>query len=295
MRDSVKRQVENIHIIATKENKLLLMRLRRIRRVRIMSRVIAIANQKGGVSKTTTTVNLGEGLVRAGKKVLLIDADAQASLTESLGYHMTDQIPVTLSTIMEKVINDEEIGATEGILKHEEGLDLLPCNIDLSGIEVSIINVMSREVILKQYVNQMRKYYDYILIDCMPSLGMLTINALAAADSVLIPVQAAYLPVRGLEQLITSIGKVKKRINPSITFEGILISMIDSRTVYAREITEIVKKNYGNSLRIFETMIPFSVRAAETFAVGVSIFKYAPENPVAKAYDSLTEEVLSNE
>lgn len=137
-----------------------------------MSRVIAIANQKGGVSKTTTTVNLGEGLVRAGKKVLLIDADAQASLTESLGYHMTDQIPVTLSTIMEKVINDEEIGATEGILKHEEGLDLLPCNIDLSGIEVSIINVMSREVILKQYVNQMRKYYDYILIDCMPSLGI---------------------------------------------------------------------------------------------------------------------------
>lgn len=163
-----------------------------------MCRVIAIANQKGGVSKTTTTLNLGEGLVRAGKKVLLIDADAQASLTESLGYHMTDQIPVTLSTIMEKIINDEAIGKREGILKHDEGLDLLPCNIELSGIEVSIINVMSREVILKQYVEQMREYYDYILIDCMPSLGMLTINAFAAADSVLIPVQAAYLPVRGL-------------------------------------------------------------------------------------------------
>ena len=260
-----------------------------------MCRVIAIANQKGGVSKTTTTLNLGEGLVRAGKKVLLIDADAQASLTESLGYHMTDQIPVTLSTIMEKIINDEAIGKREGILKHDEGLDLLPCNIELSGIEVSIINVMSREVILKQYVEQMREYYDYILIDCMPSLGMLTINAFAAADSVLIPVQAAYLPVRGLEQLITSIGKVKKHINPKISFEGLLISMIDSRTVYAREIIEIVKENYGNSLRIFNTMIPFSVRAAETSAVGVSIFKYAPDNPVAKAYDSLTEEVLSNE
>ena len=150
-------------------------------------------------------------------------------------------------SIMEKIINDEAIGKREGILKHDEGLDLLPCNIELSGIEVSIINVMSREVILKQYVEQMREYYDYILIDCMPSLGMLTINAFAAADSVLIPVQAAYLPVRGLEQLITSIGKVKKHINPKISFEGILISMI------------------------------------------------APDNPVAKAYDSLTEEVLSNE
>ena len=154
---------------------------------------------------------------------------------------------------------------------------------------------MSRELILKQYVDQMREYYDYILIDCMPSLGMLTINAFAAADSVLIPVQAAYLPVRGLEQLITTIGKVKKHINPKIAFEGILISMIDSRTVYAREIIDIVKENYGSALKIFDTMIPFSVRAAETSAAGISIFQYAPENPVAKAYELLTGEVLSNE
>lgn len=260
-----------------------------------MSKVIAVANQKGGVSKTTTTVNLGVGLVKNGKKVLVIDADAQASLTESLGYHMTDQLPVTLSTIMEKVINDEKIGPEEGILHHQEGIDVLPCSIELSGLEVSLTNVMSRELILKQYVDQMREYYDYILIDCMPSLGMLTINAFAAADSVLIPVQAAYLPVRGLEQLITTIGKVKKHINPKITFEGILISMIDSRTVYAREIIDIVKENYGSALNIFDTMIPFSVRAAETSAAGISIFQYAPENPVAKAYESLTGEVLSNE
>ena len=220
-----------------------------------MSKVIAIANQKGGVSKTTTTVNLGVGLVRAGKKVLIIDADAQASLTESLGYHQTDRIPVTLSTIMEKVINDEEIDAAEGILHHEEGLDLLPCSIELSGLEVSLINVMSREMIMKQYVDQMREHYDYILIDCMPSLGMLTINAFAAADSVLIPVQAAYLPVRGLEQLITTIGRVKKHINPKITFEGILISMIDSRTLYAREIIDIVKENYGSSFLLREKLI----------------------------------------
>ncbi len=255
-------------------------------------RVIAVANQKGGVSKTTTTVNLGIGLVKKGKRVLVIDADAQSSLTESLGFHQTDQLEITLSTIMEKIMMDEEIGMDEGILHHEEGLDLLPCNIELSGLEVSLINAMSRELIMKQYVDQMRKYYDYILIDCMPSLGMLTINALSAADSVLIPVQAAYLPVRGLEQLITTISRVKKHINPKISFEGILISMVDSRTVYARDIIELVRENYGDALRVFETMIPFSVRAAEISAAGVSIFNLYPGHKVAKAYESLTEEIL---
>ena len=259
-----------------------------------MSRVIAIANQKGGVSKTTTTVNLGIGLARKGKKVLVIDADPQSSLTESLGFHQTDQLEVTLSSIMEKIMEDKEVGQTEGILHHAEGIDLLPCNIELSGIEVSIINAMSRETIMKRYIDQMRKSYDYILIDCMPSLGMLTINAFAASDSVLIPVQAAYLPVRGLEQLIMTISRVKKHINPHISFEGILISMVDSRTVYAREIIELVKKNYGESLRIFDAMIPFSVRAAETSAAGVSIYNLYSEHKVAKAYEDLTEEVIAS-
>ena len=245
-----------------------------------MSRVIAIANQKGGVSKTTTTVNLGIGLARKGKKVLVIDADPQSSLTESLGFHQTDQLEVTLSSIMEKIMEDRKVGQTEGILHHAEGIDLLPCNIELSGMEVSIINAMSRETIMKRYIDQMREYYDYILIDCMPSLGMLTINAFAASDSVLIPVQAAYLPVRGLEQLIMTISRVKKHINPSIRFEGILISMVDSRTVYARE--------------IFDTMIPFSVRAAETSAAGVSIYNLYPEHKVTKAYEDLTEEVITS-
>ena len=259
-----------------------------------MSRVIAIANQKGGVSKTTTTVNLGIGLARKGKKVLVIDADPQSSLTESLGFHQTDQLEVTLSSIMEKIMEDREVGQTEGILHHAEGIDLLPCNIELSGMEVSIINAMSRETIMKRYIDQMRKYYDYILIDCMPSLGMLTINAFAASDSVLIPVQAAYLPVRGLEQLIMTISRVKKHINPSIRFEGILISMVDSRTVYAREIIELVKENYGESLRIFDTMIPFSVRAAETSAAGVSIYSLYPEHKVTQAYEDLTGEVIAS-
>lgn len=257
-----------------------------------MSRVIAVANQKGGVSKTTTTVNLGIGLVRKGYRVLVIDGDPQASLTESLGVHQTDELEMTLSSIMEKIMMDETVEESEGIIHHEEGLDLLPCNIELSGLEVSIINAISRELIMKQYVDQMRKYYDYILIDCMPSLGMLTINAFAASDSVLIPVQAAYLPVRGLEQLIRTIGRVKKHINPKITFEGILISMVDSRTVYAREIIELVRRNYGENLKVFDTMIPFSVRAAEISAAGFSIFRLYPGHKVAQAYEDLTEEVI---
>lgn len=259
-----------------------------------MSRVIAIANQKGGVSKTTTTVNLGIGLARQGKKVLVIDADPQSSLTESLGFHQADQLEVTLSSIMEKIMVDKEVGETEGILHHAEGIDLLPCNIELSGMEASIINAMSRELIMKRYIDQMREYYDYILIDCMPSLGMLTINAFAASDSVLIPVQAAYLPVRGLEQLIMTISRVRKHINPKIRFEGILISMVDSRTVYAREITRLVRENYGEALRIFDTMIPFSVRAAETSAAGVSIYNLYPDHKVAKAYEALTEEIMAS-
>ncbi len=260
-----------------------------------MCRVIAIANQKGGVGKTTTTGNLGIGLVKQGKKVLLIDADPQGSLTASLGFTEPDQMEETLATVMANIINDEEIEPDYGILTHEEGIYLMPGNIELSGLEVSLVNIMSRELVMRSYVEAVRDKYDYILIDCMPSLGMLTINVLACADSILIPVQAAYLPVKGLEQLIKTISKVKRQINPKLAIEGILLTMVDGRTNYARDISRLVVENYGSRVRIFENSIPISVRAAEISAEGISIYQHDPKGKAASAYQSLTREVLANE
>ena len=221
-----------------------------------MCKVIAIANQKGGVGKTTTTSNLGIGLAKMGKRVLLIDADAQGSLTASLGFREPDNLDITFATILANVINDEEMEDGYGILKHEEGIDLLPGNIELSGVEVSLVSVISRELVMRAYIEQVREKYDYILIDCMPSLGMITINAFACADSILIPVQAAYLPVKGLEQLIKTIGKVKRKINPRLEIEGILLTMVDNRTNFARDITALLTEAYGNRVKIFEHSIP---------------------------------------
>ena len=259
-----------------------------------MCKVIAIANQKGGVGMTTTTGNLGIGLVKRGKRVLLIDADAQGSLTASLGYTEPDRLEVTLATIMERIVNEDYPEPFEGILHHKEGVDLLPANIELSGIEVSLVNIMSRETVLREYVSLTSAEYDYILIDCTPSLGMITINALACADSVLIPVQAAYLPLKGLEQLIRTIGKVKRQINPKLEIEGILMTMVDSRTTYAREISGLLIENYGDKVRIYDSTIPISVRAAEVSAAGISIYTHDPKGKVAAAYERLTEEVLAN-
>ena len=206
-----------------------------------MCKVISVANQKGGVAKSTTTLNLGVGLVKQGKRVLLIDADPQGSLTASLGYVEPDDIGTTLATIMMNIINDEEIEEEEGILHHKEQIDLLPANIELSALEVTMSNVMSRELIMKEYIDTMRSRYDYILIDCMPSLGMMTINALVASDTVLIPVQAAYLPVKGLQQLIRTISMVKKRLNRKLTIQGILLTMVDFRTNYSKDFASRVR------------------------------------------------------
>ncbi len=260
-----------------------------------MCKIIAIANQKGGVGKTTTTSNLGIGLAKAGKKVLLIDADAQGSLTASLGVEEPDKLEITLATVLADIINDEDIEADKGILTHEEGIDYMPGNIELSGLEVSLVNVMSRELVMRSYIEIVKDRYDYILIDCMPSLGMITINAFACADSVLIPVRAAYLPVKGLQQLIKTIGKVKRQINPKLEIEGILLTMVDGRTNYARDISAMLREAYGDKVRIFANNIPVSVRAAEISAEGVSIYAHDPKGKVASAYLSLTEEVLDNE
>ena len=254
--------------------------------------VIACVNQKGGTGKTCTAENLGIGMVQEGKKVLLVDMDPQASLTISLGYPRPDDLPVTVSDQMAKVMQDMPIPLKEGILTHEEGVDLMPASIALSGLEVSLVNAMSRESILKQYLEPLKKEYDFIILDCMPSLGMLTVNALAAADQLVVPVQAQYLSAKGLEQLLQTVNKVKRQINPKLRVEGILLTMVDSRTNNAKEIASLIREAYGSKLKVFDVEIPRSVRAAEISAEGKSIFAHDPGGKVADAYRQLTKEVI---
>ena len=258
------------------------------------SKIMAICNQKGGVGKTVTTVNLGIGLARKGKRVLLCDVDAQGSLTASLGYQRPDQIETTLASVMAHIISDEPLIPGEGIIHHEEGIDLLPANIELSGLEVTLVNTMSRETILREYLNSIRDQYDVILLDCCPSLGMLTINALAAADEVLIPTQAHFLSIKGMEQLIRTISNVKRKINPGLEIAGVLITMADMRTNYSRDIIDLLRSTYGSKLRIFDSIIPLSIRAAETSAEGRSIYLHDPAGKVSAAYAALTQEVLAS-
>lgn len=253
-----------------------------------MSKTIAIANQKGGVGKTTTTLNLGVGLSNKGYKVLLIDADAQGNLTASLGYNPDEQ-KSTLFSFLAASINDEGID-TASILHTAEGVDLIPANLRLSDLELSLINVMSRETVLSRCLDSFKNDYDYILIDCMPSLGMITVNCFTAADSVIIPVQASYLSVMGLQLLIKTIGKIKRQLNPRLSIEGLLITMYDGRTNFARSISTALQDAYGANVRIYDTYIPSSIKAVESSAEGKSILTYAPKSKLALAYnDFLTD------
>ena len=252
--------------------------------------ITALCNQKGGVGKTTSCLNLGVGLAQEGKKVLLVDCDPQGSLTISTGCAQPDSLQDTPSLSQAqrlKKFSQQKmlsLDVSRAILRHGEGVDILPANIELSGVEVTMVNAMSREKILKQTLEPLKEKYDHILLDCMPSLSMLTVNALAAAYSVVIPVQAQYLSAKGLEQLLGTIAKVRRQINPKLTIEGILLTMVDNRTNYAKEISGIIRETYGHRLRIFNTEISRSVRAEEMSAEGKSIFAHDPKGKVAAAY-----------
>ena len=257
-------------------------------------RVIAITNQKGGVGKTTTTVNLGVGLAKQGKQVLLIDADPQGSLTISLGERNPDHLSETLSDVMECVINDKSLPENFGLLRSTEGVDLMPANIELSGTEVGLFNVMSREYVLKSYIDSVSKNYDYILIDCMPSLGMLTINALTAADSVLIPVQPQYYAADGLMELLKVVKGIHQRFNPALQIEGILFTMDSCHYNNSKRNKQAVRDAYGAEIKIFDQTIPRTETLAETASEGVSIFSYDAKSKGAYSYQILAQEVLNH-
>ena len=256
-----------------------------------MCKVFCVGNQKGGVGKTSSAVNLGIGLARLGNKVLCVDSDSQGNLSVSLGIAEPDSLNYTLADILRDTINEIDVGR-KGILHHEEGIDFIPANIDLSDMEVQLINTIGRETILKQYIEQIKYDYDYIIIDCSPNLGMITINAFTCADSVIIPVQASYLPLKGLQMLIKTIMKIKRQLNPKLNIEGILITMVDGRTNYAKEIIQLLRNEYGNTIKIFENLIPRSIKQDETAVSGNSIYKYAKNSKVAKSYEAFVSEIV---
>jgi len=259
-----------------------------------MTKVIAIANQKGGVGKTSTTVNLGAGLARQGFDVLLVDMDSQANLTMALGFQNPDEMQFTIANVLQKAVREETIIPEEGILTNEEGIDLMPSNVQLSGVELSLINEYGREAVLKQYIDAVRLNYDYILIDCAPSLSVLTINALVAADSVLIPTQPQYFSMAGIQMFYDTFCKVKRKMNSSLQIEGVLVTMMDNRPNFTKDLVAQLRESYGDTFKVFDTEIPTSIRMSESSARGRSIFAYDRKNKVAAAYEKLTREVIEN-
>ena len=247
---------------------------------------------KGGVGKSVTTASLAFGLAREGKKVLALDADAQHSLTVSLGVRKPEALPVTLATVISNIISDVSFNPCEGIIKHQEGIDLMPANLNLVGAELSLVQAIGRETVLRRYIEMTQADYDYVVIDTSPSLGLLTLNSLAAADRVIIPVAPKYLDAKGMELLLKTIAQIKRQINPRLEISGILFTMVDKRANFTKETIGEIENAYGGKIHIFSEYIPRSVRAAETGAAGVSIYAYDPRGKVAAAYEALVKEVL---
>jgi chromosome partitioning protein len=255
--------------------------------------VICIANQKGGVGKTTTAAALAEGLSQHGKRTLLVDWDPQGSLTVSFGIN-PDSLRLTVYDALGSVIRNTNSLSLRDVTLHtgNPSIDIVPANIELSQAQLDLVNASTRELVLKEMLQPVRRDYDYILVDCLPSLGLLTVNALSAADSVLIPLQADFLAMKGLALLLTTIIRVQEKINPWLEIQGILFTMTNPRTLHSREVIEVTKRAFGDKIRVFETTIPSSVRFKEAPAAGMSILTYAPKSDGAGAYRLLTEEVL---
>ena len=251
--------------------------------------------KSGGVAKTTTVANLGNCLVRNGKKVLLIDFDPQADLTSSLGFKNADGMEHTIKTLMEKIITKQPIDKKEAIITNEENIDLVPSNIELEALEASMINFENRENILRNYISKVKDDYDYILIDCMPSLALLTTNALACADKVIIPVQSEFLAAKGMSHLMSSILQVRKYINPNLKVGGILLTMVDGRTNLSKDISRELKETYGTVFKLFDSTIPRAVKVAETTRLGESILSYDKNSKIAESYKNFAKEVINYE
>ena len=253
-----------------------------------LSKIIAIANQKGGVGKTTTSVNLGAGLASIGKRVLLIDIDPQGNTTSGVGVNKAD----VENCIYDVLIN--EVDPREAIVPTMvDGLSIIPATIQLAGAEIELVPTISREVRLKKAISQVKGQFDYVIIDCPPSLGILTINSLTAADSVLIPIQCEYYALEGLSQLLNTIRLVQKHLNTSLQIEGVLLTMFDARTNLGIQVIEEVKKYFQQ--KVYKTVIPRNVRLSEAPSHGQSIITYDPKSKGAEVYLELAKEVVSYE